>query len=105
MGIKRMVDVRAALPQGSENFTLCTHCYEEVTLKIRPETNSFAIMERLKKAIKKKKEMENTKSKYYVVCHLCGFRKWCTMDKNQKPICLACKTYGVNPRFSKDKCR
>lgn len=53
MGIKRMVDVRAALPQGSENFTLCTYCYEELTLKIRPETNSYAIMERLKKAFKR----------------------------------------------------
>lgn len=49
--------------------------------------------------------MENAKSKYYVVCHLCGFRKWCTMTKENKPICLACKTYGVNPRFTKDKCR
>ena len=55
MGIKRMVDIRVALPKGSENFTLCTDCYEEVTLKIRPETNSFAIMERLKKARRNKK--------------------------------------------------
>ena len=45
------------------------------------------------------------KLKTYTECHLCGFRKWCSPDKNQQPICLACKTFGVNPRFTKDKCR
>ena len=43
--------------------------------------------------------------KYYTECHLCGFRKWCTYNENKKPICIACATYGVNPRFTKDKFR
>lgn len=50
-------------------------------------------------------KQNNDEPKYYTECHLCGFRKWCTYDENKKPICIACATYGVNPRFTKDKCR
>ena len=52
-------------------------------------------------------------TKTYTECKLCGFRKWCKTEtvtvKGQPPktryICLACERFGVNPRFTKDKCK
>lgn len=52
MGIKKMVDIEATLPNGRESITLCTSCYEDFAVKIRPESNYYALQEKVKKAFK-----------------------------------------------------
>ena len=47
-----MVDIEATLPNGRESITLCTSCYEDFAVKIRPESNYYALQEKVKKAFK-----------------------------------------------------